>query len=87
MVVLMDSRNPNADDERKEVGEAIYGGTLVLVHPKGAVSEGDGQLRFHAIGQALQAFKPLTMEEMPEIFDAVRKLQARVEGTSEQPGG
>lgn len=85
-IVLQEPGNPNADDQRKEVGDEVFGGILVYVHPKGAVSEKDGAWRFHAISQPLQSCVPLTLETMPEVFDALQKLQGRAEGISERPG-
>ena len=75
-----------AVDKRVVVGESFFGGTLVYVHPKGAVSELNGVLRFHAIGDPLQVAQPLTEEVQPEVFHEVRKLEAQAAGISQGPG-
>jgi hypothetical protein len=76
------------EDHRRLVGEMLCDGTLVYVDPKGAVSEKDGALRFHAIGTQVDQFTLLSFEEMPEVYDAVQKLKtrARAEGISQRPG-
>src|SRR5690606_14909549 len=51
--------NPAATDTRVNLGEPLFGGTLVYVHPRGVVSERDGVLRFHAIGVPLQQAQQL----------------------------
>lgn len=73
-------------ERRIEVGETMYGGTLVFVHPKGAVTERDGNLRFHPLGVALKEAQPLTESDQPEVFHEFKKLQARAAGISERPG-
>ena len=78
--------NANAQDTRVEVGEKLYGGTLVFVHPRGVVSERDGALRFHPIGSALQANQPLTEKDQPDVYYELKKLQARSEGIRVSPG-
>lgn len=86
LAVLEDRRKPNAEDTYKEVGEEMYGGTLVFVHPQGAVTERDGQFRFHAIGEALQSFRPLTEEDQPVVFSELMKLMSEATGISRRPG-
>jgi hypothetical protein len=88
-VVLADpaqQQNPAAADKRVFVGESLYGGTLVYIHQKGAVSELNGALRFHALGEALQQAQPLTQEVQPEVFHEVKKLEAHAAGISQRPG-
>jgi hypothetical protein len=78
--------SPTAQDTRVVVGETLYGGTLVFVHPRGVVSEKDGALRFHAVGSALQANQPLTEKDQPDVYYELKKLQARSEGIRVSPG-
>jgi len=85
-VVLEDPRNKNIEDKRVEVGELLYGGTLIYVCPKGAVSDRDGQRRFHPLGIPLRDGRPLTMEEFPAVFDELSKLEKRSAGISKRPG-
>jgi len=77
---------PPLPDTRIEVGDKMFGGTLVLVHPKGAVTELNGALRFHHIGAQLQQFQPLTEQEQPEVYHEFKKLEARSAGISAGPG-
>jgi hypothetical protein len=69
-----------AEDKRIEVGEAFYGGILVLVHPKGVVSEKNGQLMYHSFGQALKDCSPLSAENQPLLQEEVMKLEKRAAG-------
>ncbi|UCD29249.1 MAG: hypothetical protein JSV03_01860 [Planctomycetota bacterium] len=85
-VVLEDERNKNAEDKRVEVGETLYGGTLVFVHPTGAVSDKQGQWRFHPMGLKLKECKPLTKEDYPAVFHELSKLQQRSGGITKGPG-
>jgi hypothetical protein len=86
--VLEDPANKTAEDKRIEVGEPFYKGTLVLIHPKGAVSEDkkDGQLRFHPLTKALRESVPLTEQTQPLVWDAALKLEKRSTGISQRPG-
>ncbi|MBI4581259.1 MAG: hypothetical protein HY718_16270 [Planctomycetes bacterium] len=84
--VLEDPANKAAEDKRIEVGETFYGGTLILVHPKGAVSEKDNELRFHPLTRALRECVPLTEETQPELLNEVMKLERRAAGISQRPG-
>jgi hypothetical protein len=85
-VVLEDPRNRNAEDKRVEIGGEVFGGTLIMVHPKGVVSQADGQRRFHPIGQPLQQNVPLTQQQYPEVFHELAKLEERLNGIRKQPG-
>jgi len=85
-IVLEDPRNKSADDQRKEVGEEVYGGTLVFVDLKGAVTEDEQGRWFHPKGEALQSRQPLMEMDQPEIFHAIRKLEERAVGISRGPG-
>lgn len=85
-IVLEDPRNKSDDDQRKEVGEEVYGGTLVFVDLKGAVTEDEQGRWFHPKGEALQSRQPLTEMDQPEIFHAIRKLEERSAGISRGPG-
>ncbi len=75
IAVLQDPANPQGEDKRVEVGEGFYGGTLVFVHQKGAVSERDGLRQFHVIGEPLRNAKPLTQVDHPQIWSEIAKLE------------
>lgn len=91
LVVLENPRaQPNApkvgEDQYKEVGEEVYGGTLVYVHPKGAVTENSqGQRRFHEIGKALKDCQDLTEDTQPLIYHEVMKLAEQASGIKPSP--
>ena len=92
MVVLENARppQPNApktgEDQYKEVGEEVYGNTLVYVHPKGAVTEdSDGKRFFHEIGKALKDCQDLTEDAQPLIYHEVMKLAEQASGTKPSP--
>ena len=81
------SKRPGeGEDEYKEVGDEMFGGTLIFIHPKGAVTEKDGVRRFHAIGQELGDFVPLTEENQPAVYHELLKLQNRTAGISQESG-
>ncbi len=82
-VVLEDPRNKNAEDKRVEVGDTLYGGTLVLVSTKGAVSEKEGTLYFHELTKTLRECVPLTEETQPALLEEVMKLEHRAAGISQ----
>jgi hypothetical protein len=85
-IVLEDPRNKSAADQRKHVGEQVFGGTLVFVDLKGAVTEDvQGGRWFHPIGEPLQSRIPLTETDQPEVFHAIRKLVERMPGISQAP--
>jgi len=74
-------------DKRVEVGDEIFGGTLILVHSTGAVSErSDGSRRFHAVGEPLKQGQPLTEEEHPVVYHELAKLEQRAMSINKQPG-
>lgn len=79
-VVLEDPNNKSAPDKRVEVGDTLYGGTLIFIHPIGAVSEKDGKRTFHPIGQPLNRGQALSETEHPAVFDALAKLEERLTG-------
>ncbi len=81
-LAVLEDRARRGEDEYKEVGEEMYGGTLIFVHPTGAVTEKDGQMRFHAIDEALRNCKPLTENEQPELYEELMKLEKRATGIS-----
>ena len=82
-VVLEDVRTKNAEDKRIEVGEPMFGGTLVFVDPRGAVTEGkDGTRRFHRIGEPLKQGQVLTEEQHPMVYHELMKLEQRSAGIS-----
>jgi len=83
LTVLEKPGKQPGEDEYKEVGDEMYGGTLIFVHPKGAVTEKDGERRFHAIGQELQDFVPLTEENEPAVYHELLKLESRAAGISQ----
>lgn len=84
--VLKDATGVN--ETRVEVGSPFFGGTLVFIHQKGAVSRKDDQLRFHAFDKKLSECVPLTEETQPEVLYELMKLQQRAEagGISQRPG-
>ncbi len=84
--VLEDPGNKTAVDQRVEVGGSFFGGTLIYVHPKGAVSEKDNQLRFHPLTKALRECVPLTEDSQPLLLFEVMKLEKRAAGISPGPG-
>lgn len=85
-VVLENPSNKAADDKRVEIGETLHGGTLVFVHPKGAVSQKDDKLWYHPVTKALRECVPLTEEAQPELHYEVMKLEQRAAGISQRPG-
>ncbi|HSW44317.1 MAG TPA: hypothetical protein VLM89_01970 [Phycisphaerae bacterium] len=85
-LAVLENPARRGEDEYKEVGDAMYGGTLVYVHPSGAVTEMDGQLRFHAIGEALQSCKVLTEQDQPIVHHEVLKLREQATGISRGAG-
>ena len=85
-MVLEDPRNKMLPDTRVQVGEALYGGKLVYVHPDGAVSEKDEELRFHPIAAQLKMAQPLNETLQPEVYYEVMKLAEQARGIS-QAGG
>jgi len=70
------------EDQRVRIGETLYGGTLIFVHPRGAVSEKKGNWSFHPIGLTLKECKPLTEKDFPAVFYELSKLKRRVKGIS-----
>jgi hypothetical protein len=87
--VLVDNgqqTNVTAPETRVQIGDPFYGGILVYVHRRGVISERDGAMRFHAIGQQLKGAAPLTEQDFPEIWYEVKKLQAQAPGISDRPG-
>lgn len=90
-VVLEDRRvpnNPNPPERKVELGEPLFDGTLVFVHPRGAVSEKDGQWRIHPIGQQVQAgMKPLSKEnyQFGDVYLELVKLYERFKGITQRP--
>ncbi|MHC4444174.1 MAG: hypothetical protein ACYTA5_16375 [Planctomycetota bacterium] len=81
-VILQDPNNRKAVDKRVEVGQTLYGGTLVFVHPSGAVSDRDGKWRFHPMGLPMNQCKTLNQQEFPAIYHEFTKLKNRAEGIS-----
>jgi hypothetical protein len=78
--------NPAAQDRRVEVGEQMFQGTLILVHPKGAVTDMSGARFFHPIGSPGSAKQPLTEKDQPEVYTDLMKLEERAKGISRAPG-
>lgn len=85
-VVLEDPRQRGQAEEHREIGEEMYGGTLIFVHPQGAVTEKGGERRFHAIGEPLQNCQPLTESDQPVVYHDLLKLEARMAGINRGPG-
>ncbi len=86
IVVLEDPRQRGGVEEHREIGEEMYGGMLIFVHPQGAVTEKDGERRFHPIGEPLQNCQPLTEREQPLVFNDLLKLESRMAGINRGPG-
>lgn len=90
-VVLEDRRtpnNPNPPERKVEVGEPLFDGILVYVHPRGAVSEKDSQWRIHPMGQQVQAgMKPLSKEnyQFGDVYIELVKLYERFKGITQRP--
>ncbi|HOA72907.1 MAG TPA: hypothetical protein PL151_16870 [Phycisphaerae bacterium] len=85
-VVLENPANKAEEDKRVEIGDTLYGGTLIFVHPKGAVSTKDDKLYYHPLTKALRECVPLTEESQPELLYEYLKLEQRAAGISERPG-
>jgi len=58
---------------------------LIFVHPKGAVVEKSGVWTFHPVGKQLQEGRVLNEQEQPEVFNALKKLEAGAAGISRRP--
>ena len=84
-LAVLERPNKQGEDEYKEVGDEMYGGTLIYVHPTGAVTERDGQWRFHAIGDPLRSYKPLTEKDQPVVYNELMKLEQQAPGISARP--
>jgi hypothetical protein len=93
-VVLEDRRNPqNVVDKRVEIGQPLFDGTLVFIHPRGAVSEktvagGQPEWRFHPLGEAVRNMKMLnaqTDRDYGDIRHEVLKLKEKLAGITERP--
>jgi hypothetical protein len=86
---------PGAQAKKVELGGEFFGGTLVYLHPRGAVSEkktGDTyEWRFHPLGEPLEAgVKPLVSDYKSPYYDVyleVRQLRKKFEGITQAPGG
>jgi len=61
--------------EYKEIGDQVFGGTLIYVHPRGAVTEKKGERRFHPLGESLKNFVPLTEDDQPDVYHDILKLE------------
>jgi hypothetical protein len=73
------------DDVRVEVGERLNLGTLVYVHPSGAVTEEpDGKRRFHPIGSVVKAGTVISEESNPLMYHELAKLEHRHQGISDE---
>jgi hypothetical protein len=90
-VVLEDRRNPAAPAEKRvEIGQPLYDGTLVYIHPKGAVSEktqenGSILLRIHPIGEPVRNLQTIVENDarFPDVYYKVMKLKSKVAGITE----
>ena len=79
-------RGGQSESTYKQVGDPMYGGTLVFVHPRGAVTEQDGKLLFHPLGEPLNSGRELSAEEEPIVYHELLKLKEKARGISERPG-
>lgn len=102
-VVLQDRRqpnNPNPPEQKVELGQTLYGGTLIYLDPRGAVSEiyletdGAGSQkerawRFHPLGKQLQEGAiPLQDRNnlYGDVYDELLKLLEKSQGITQAPG-
>jgi len=86
LAVLEDPGGRGGEDVYKYVGDAMYGGTLVFVHPRGAVTEKDGRWLFHPVGEPLDHGRVLNEQEDPIVYHELLKLRERAGGISKGPG-
>ena len=84
-LAVLEDKARRGEDEYKEIGDAMYGGTLIYIDPRGAVTERDGQWRFHEVGEPLQNGKPLTEQDQPLVYHELLKLEQRATGISARP--
>jgi hypothetical protein len=85
-VVLENPANKAEEDKRVEIGDTLHGGTLIFVHPKGAVSTKEEKLYYHPLTKALRECVPLTEDSQPELLYEYMKLEQHAAGISERPG-
>lgn len=85
-VVLENPSNKTVEDKRVEIGDTLWGGKLVFVHPKGAVSHKEDKLWYHPLTKALREAVPLTEQSQPELLYEVMKLEQQAAGISQKPG-
>ena len=81
--------NPNAAEHKIEIGGPLYGGTLVYIEPRGAVSLKAGKFRFHPLGEQLESgVKSLDSVDNPygDIYIQVKQLQEKATGITQAPG-
>jgi len=62
-----------------KVGEEFDGGTLVFVHPEGAVVVYNDEKDFYPAGKLLSEMKILTEDENPEVFSIVSRMEKAAE--------
>jgi hypothetical protein len=79
-------RGRGREDVYKYVGDEMYGGVLVYVHPRGAVTQQDDGWLFHPLGEALNRGRELDGSEEPIVYHEILKLRDRTKGISEAPG-
>lgn len=86
-VVLEKSGRGQQEDKRVEIGDTVYGGTLIYIHPKGAVTEQkDGKWLFHPVSSPLKDNFELTADSQPEVYYKLTKLQEWLKGITIVPG-
>jgi hypothetical protein len=95
-VILEDRRtrnNPRPPERKVEVGEPLFDGILVYLHPRGVVSEKveEGKApewRFHPIGtQVQQGMTPQTefLNKYGDIYNELVKLRDKYTGITQRP--
>ena len=77
VVVLEDPAKKGQDEGTYvEVGEKLYKGTLVYMHPRGVVTQEDNGTRyFHKVDEIIKDGRRLTPEEEPEVYHELEKLE------------
>ncbi len=97
-VVLEDRRNPNAPNppERKvEIGQNLFDGKLIYLHPRGVVSEKaepgkEPEWRFHPIGEQVERGMKRPDEfkkQHGDVYYELVKLKDQLTGITDRPAG
>ncbi len=85
--VVLENPGKGQEDKRVEIGDQMYGGTLIYIHPKGAVTEQkDGRWLFHPVSSPLKENFELTADSQPEVYHKLTKLQEYLKGITKAAG-